>query len=353
MSEDKSKPASTSGIMPEDEAPRPTVIGRVPHQSPVAFKPTVIGTPVKPTTDLPKQDSVKPAVKPTVISGSGPSTKQSIPIAPIPVVPKVTTPSVITGTIRKGLEVTVEELKKRFPGESVLLLEKVVAILAGTVVETLTVVQCNALGQAVQREYSDLVGQSLTLVQDAVFQDSPRHLGRLYSLLEEIAQGFQPQKRFWQKSKTPFEELAEHKTELDQLRQILDSALPHLDRVRLGLEEVSAKMRLLASRVEAESLAAQYLADILEQKMETQKAQAAIMQSMNLTKVIANINDGIVLRAGSIQQLESLSSKIRDTVLSTLPSWIEKVSLVSKRPQTETDLYDLRRGIGDIVSSLR
>lgn len=341
MSEKDGYKPSTPGMLPGGRGP--TIIGKKNETENGLLRPTVIkGAPPAPTSQRPK-----PTVMPSITK---PSMQTNIP----PLSPSG--PSIMPGTVRQGVMVEISELAKRFPGIPETTLVQVKDVLKNTVAETLTTVQCGMWGTSAQRIYAGLVDSSLKLTQGKAVKDGSRHLSRLYELLQEIATSFSEESpqgfAFWKKRKGSNEVFTENQDELNQLRNTLEHLLPDIDIVRIGLEEVSTKLGELPSRIDAEALAGQYLADLFE-KSDMQKAQVLADQSMSLTKTIAHIQEGILLRNATIQEINALVVKIRETVLVTLPAWLEKASLVSSRHHTETDIYTLREGIDDIIQNLK
>lgn len=373
MSEDKSRDTSPSGTKPGVSTP--TMIGEVvipPKivESGTTIQPTTIGTPISPNAA---------AIKPTIIEvrvttrerpviHNGPTNIQPPPPSPVPAVPvsridsattspapKNVTPTLIPGTTRKPLEVASAELERAYLGTPPEILCLTCEILNKVFVETLTISQCSLWGVTAQKAYSDSVNASLELSSDKTFLDCSRHLSRLFSIISEIAASFEDKGHglaFWKKKCTPAEELADHSGEINQIRSILERALPKLDGIREKLELITREIEKSVRHIHAEALAAQYLADKLNSS-DQQKSHILQTQSISLMKTVALVQEGIALRNVTISQIEALSNKIRESVLVTLPAWMERVSFTFNNSPTDTDLFNLRSGIGDLLIQLK
>lgn len=319
------------------QKPKPTVI----VNNPVKPQPTVIGggeTNARPIV-------VKPT--PTVI-------------APAPVKPEgsmaIKNPSIIPGTVRKGFDVSTSDLGKVYPGASSEILTKVEMILKSTIVETLNTIACSQWGSKTQARYTELVSESLRLTSAQVVQDSIRHNIRLYELLEEIAVSFQFKNskvfQFWKKVQTPWEKLQSVRNELTQLREKLSRALPELRNTQSSLNDISLEFQKLVAELDAFSVSANYIADHLGSG--DSRSAHLLDQSVSLTKMIAHIQEGVILRTATVQEIDSIADRIQESVLSTLPAWIEKASLVLQRSSTnETERYVLRQGLEEIIQNIK
>lgn len=370
MSVDKSNPAPSTGIEPGDRKPTvigipvstqaphtPTVMGTFVSPPPQGAKPTIIGSGVStPTQHMPsvigtrvEVEGGKPKAIPQATTIQATVTKPQEPKT-------VDKPSVMPGTIRNGLEVTLQELEKAYPGNSRETLNRVLQILKGTIVETLRVVTCSQWGQSAQEKYQELVKDSLEITSKGEARDGTKHLSRLYTILEEIVLLFQNQGskglKFWEKKQTPWEKYLERQGELDQLRQYLGQILPTLRDQQRRIEEINDQAQNVSSEIDAYSIAAQYVADTLGPAHEL--SGHLLTQSMSLTKMIAQIQDGTILREAHGRAIDSLADRIQDGVLITLPGWIEHFSLISLNPSmSETDNYSLRQSLEDLVIKLK
>jgi hypothetical protein len=270
--------------------------------------------------------------------------------------PVIIKPSVMPGMIRKGLDVSVAELEKTFPGTSRETLDQTARILKDTIVESLGAVSCSQWGYEVQARYNELVNESLALASVKTVQDGARHNSRLYALLSEVAQAFRDNGphdfAFWKKQVTPQEKFEDAHDELEQLRGLLGNALPVLRAIQTRLEKLSHESLRLATELDASGIAAHYVADTLGAGDD--RSSHLMDQSVSLTKTIAHIREGILLRQESVQEIDALADRIQESVLTTLPAWIEKATLVFHNPSaTDTERYTLRQGLEDIVRQLK
>lgn len=342
MSENDNTGSSDSGMPPVVRTP--TIIGSgTSPEVPLKKGPTIIGTRVTPP---PEELLAKPT--PTII----PSTPQVA--APLTT---VRSPSLMPGTQYIPVVVEVAELKKEFPGASEDILTRVKTLLGGIVVTALTSAQCSTWGATVQREYSDLVDRGLALTQRRTVSDGVRHLGRLFTLLSEVSTSLIGTEshsvlKLWTKTEAPHEVLKDNEPEINQLRNLLGKLLPQLEQEVSEQRSFTIESENLIERVLVESLAGNHVSNLIPDH-EQSNAQILLSRSMSLMKTVGFIKEGIALRNAAIVSTEGLTEKIRDTVLGTLPMWMEKVSLLSHGQHTETELYELSQSAEAILQKLR
>ena len=337
-------------IAPADtpEKPKPTQVGTRPSMKPTAISGE--STPVDPPS------VVRIVTTPTAVHWNQsvpPSPATQTPATPKPAAPKVFAPTAL-GEVRKFVRVEVPALRIRFPGIPDKTLDQVRLLLGKIMLETLTLVQCKAWGQEVQQGYSDSVTLSLRLAEDKRVGDGTRHLLRLYTLLGEIHESFQEKRGFtlW-KGPTPWEMFKKHRQEIDQLRGLLQTSLPALENLNTEFEGLRDKLSELGIRLGASALAAEYLSDLFSHE-EDRKKQVLLERSVSLMQTVASIQAGLPTRAATMLAIDALTRKIRDTVLTTLPSWLEQVSFASTQSShTETELYSFRQGIDGILEKMK
>ena len=358
----------------EVKAVKPTVIAvketAQPSQSSATPKPTIIGGEAKGVAKSP-QGQPKPTVigggaNPTPITTS--TTKESevtrlktTVIGPPPEMPDkvktvaVSSQSVMPGVVRKGLEVSTVDLERLFPGYSRMTINLVAEILKSTIVDTLSMVSCSQWGGNVQAKYQKLVNESLKLTSAQAVQDGARHNVRLYELLQELVEAFRNEGSsglIFRKKINPEEKLREIREELDQLRDHLGRILPELRVTQERLEEIGSDSGKLAEELQAWSLGANYLADHIGPN--DSRSVHLMDQGISLTKMIAHVQEGIMLRNVTIQEVDALADRIQESVLVTLPAWLEKTSFTFRKTKvTDTEHYELRQGLEQIVNQLK
>ena len=312
---------------------RATVIapGGVPATVQGALRPA-------PTTVAP-QPGVAPIASPSASSGA-----QKAP------------PSVVPGTIRRGVEVSLPELVQRFPAAMPEALQQAQRLLQATIVDTLSATQAARWGEEAQQRYGALVDASLQITQATTLQTSLRHVARLHALLQGIAdEWLAPAKSpllFWKTSAGPAALLQASQGELAQLRQHLAEALPALRSLQAELQGIGSELAPLAVRLEAQSLAAHYLADLLDSGADP-RAYALLQRASALAQTVLHIHGGLQLRQGSQHSLDGLVHRIQDTVLMALPAWTEKVALATQARQlNDTERYALAQQLQGLLGLL-
>ncbi len=274
-------------------------------------------------------------------------------------------PSVVPGTIRRGVEVSLPELAQRFPAATPEALQHTQQLLQSTIVDTLSTAQAARWGDEAQQRYGALVDASLHITQSTTLQTSLRHIARLHALLQDMAEEWlAPAKtplRFWKRSAGPAERLQASQGELAQLRQHLADALPALRTLQADLQGVCSELAPLAVRLEALSLAAHYLADALtdtdtDGAGADPRAYALLQRASALAQTVVHIQGGLQLRQGSQHSLDGLIHRIQDTVLLALPAWMEQVALATQARQltgmNDTERYALAQQLQGLLGRL-
>lgn len=349
---------TSSGIKPEEtQLLKPTVM-----QSPSASKrsPTIIASEAQPV-----EVTVKPH-RPTVIDAKDePSEGEVSSVRPVPTTirpetsssmsfpnaPIVKQASVMPGGVEvKPLSVDYPILSSRFPGTSRETLEESMKIISRVVLETLTESECAQWGIELQQRYGKLADESLKFATSKQVQDSGRHLSRLYLLLDQLAASFQAKASFWSKPETPWEVLRRIDPEVQQLRNELDANLQGVLTAKGKLEALSNESEKLMTMLDAYNLAALYLADLVKNQHSTRSLND---RSLSLLRTMANVQEGMVLRQVTIDEIGSLAAKIQDAVLITLPAWLECAGMLAGKTCTETEMYKAREGLREIIDVLK
>jgi hypothetical protein len=369
-----------SGCKPEKRTP--TIIGGGGNGG--KMTPTVIPGSVPPK----KEEDKKPHLQPTTIVGSQPPASlkpaatqinpaiignkaagvvapagekspaaSATVIKPTPHPVVIDKPSAIVGVVRKGLEVTREELLKQFPGTDEEVVERARKQLAQVVIEVLDEGTCAQWGMAPQKEYGALVEESLQLSGDQAVQNCARHLARLLVLLTEVASAFQDNHAggFFRKRKNPWEKFQEIRPEIVQLAGLLSGLSPTVFDLKRKLDSLDVKYVGLIKKLDAESISARYLADKFSRSSGKENAaQALLDRSLSLAQATAQVQQGRILRQSTVQEIGKLISRIQDGVLNKLPAWIEQVGVFqTKGALTDTDRYNCRQGIDDVINHVR
>lgn len=340
------KPTGASSGMPPGTR-KPTVLGErvvAPH------KPTTIGTPV--TTPL-----TKPAAssRPTVIPQGEPRAQGKQVETP-----KVENPSVIPGTVRKPLSISFADLTNFFPGALNEILVKAERVIEGVIVETLRAQQCAQWGFATQQRYGTVVNRVTEVADHPKVRESERHLASLYTLLEKVSNAFSGQtSRGWgifgKDEEDPGQVFDGVKQELAQLQQLLTVLLPELLEVGSLFDAIDAESKALEEDLEAQALAAEYIAHILgREKPGSQNENLLLERKASLLLTKAELQRSAVLRVTVAESIQKLALRVQDGVMRTLPTWVESVSHWRRnKVQTATDTFMLRQGLEQLLNQLK
>jgi hypothetical protein len=372
----------------------PSSSGKVPKErKPTTFKPKG-ETPMAPTVFDPSkrkgtEGETQPArsVTPTVIQGTRPEqVQEDLPpvrptvMAPPPVpkdvvaprptafvppttpspapAPMVSQPSVIQGTVRKGIEVSVDDLLKRFPGTSRETLEEAQSILKRKVLELLGDVECTKWGERAQHEFGELTGRSLTLVGHDTVEDCERHLSRLFTVLNELADAIQDNGGMlppWKKRPELKDLYEEHEEEISQLRGLLKTNYPVLAEVEAKLVSLVAEYHTLSTTLDAEYCAAMYVADVLlDKRSKSREIGILLSRAGSLQETVANVQQSQLLREQAAGQLQQLAARVQNGVLNALPVWLEQITLALQQAKvTPTETFTLRKALTEVVQKLK
>jgi hypothetical protein len=289
--------------------------------------------------------------KPTVIP-SGKPISASASASASGLSPK---PFVVPGTIRTGLVVEANELATLFPSASTEVIAVARDLLGNTILESLSQEQAATWGIQDQRVYSELVDESLTISTSAILQTSLHHMDRLQSILKSLAESMldSPKKgfKFWRNEKSSLALLEESLNELTQLRKALASYLPELKVMQADIQSVGLNLINLSTRLTAQSVAANYLAD--QFNAADIRTQALTQQSIAMQQLTAHIQSGMVLRQSSLHTISTLVQRIQETVLIALPGWIEKISLVAQaKVLNDTEQYSMGQELQTLIDKL-
>ncbi len=367
MSEDSgNKTPPSSGIGPGGR--RPTVIGvRVmlnkESEKPAVLKPTVIGPTNPATTPLPPPTAIGTIPKATVLlKKEVQATQTPPPKAPLlPTKPTdLTKPSGIPGaTVRKGVDVSIDDLAKHLRGVSAEALEQAQKILKQTMPDSLTDTQCAMWGSERHKKFGELIEKSLKLAESPCVRDGERHLSHLHTLLEELHEALQSKNRpagfltSILKQKSPWEKFRDMNPELNQIRALLSQLLPKIIDAKTSLASLPSEFKTLATSLEAEAIAGSYLAKECLKGKQT-AVQVLMDRSSSLLGTVTHISQNSLSREQVISHLGQLVACIQNGVLSALPAWIDSVTLTLRRSsQTETDMYGLREGLERIIDQLK
>lgn len=261
------------------------------------------------------------------------------------------------GTVRNGIEASVADLERVCPRIPQRVIERARSILRGTFTDTLTSVTCSEWGMAAQQQYGELVEQSLAIMSDSRLESGIAHAVRLQALLTEIGEAVEENAsgglldRVWRR-RNPREMLEEHKSEIDKIKGLLKGILPSLRNAQMHLEEINVTAEMLAAEIDAWSVSALYLADLLGQGVE--HVDDLLVQGRALMGTVASIREGILARRANAQQVNVLADRIQEVVLGSLPSLLEGITVrLIQKTLSPTDRRTIVEGVQEIINHLK
>jgi hypothetical protein len=333
----------------------PTIIGAGQKPAPVsAPKPTVM-----PISDAKPKPTSMPAGTPVAQKPPAPIPTALVPKpAPVVTTPVVKIPSAMHGTVRKGIEVSLADLKQGLPELDVQTLDEVRRFLASIVVDVLDDGDCVRWETDVQMQFSHLTDESVKVLQSAAIQSAITHLTRLNVLLGEIHEAFEEGKgggmfSSWRRS-DPRHEYDERKDEINQLRMLLQSLYPQVLEVIDVMTSSTTSFDALEHKLVVRSCAARYLSDIFVRLSRERAAEAMMSRGVSLMQTVSNIKQGNLMRTQTVASYRHIAERIQNVVLNELPAWVQAVTVVFQQAQiTKTDQVQLRTGLDTILQRLK
>lgn len=315
---------------------RPTSLGELPGATkaepspapllqPTGIKPSPIqASPTKLAPTLAPAYASEPAstvisVKPTGLP-KGEPLPRVVEVAPVHA-------SALPGIQRKAVEVSLEDLGRRFPGLDVSLKTRVQGLLAGVCPESMDTGAWMSFGTQVQEDVAKLVKERLALMESAETRAVTQYLTRLQALLAEVLDAMEG--GFFKKS--PQKVWEGVSAEVRQLEGLLNQAASKLMGLTGRMDALVAKNREAGVAVSAVALVADYLTDkvgaqagsILVSRMTALSTSQALtleqIQTLELDKNTVQelailVQDGVLLKLPAVySQLADLSAKPSDT----------------------------------------
>jgi hypothetical protein len=224
-------------------------------------------------------------------------------------------------------------------------------------------------GQTAQAEYGTLMNECLEMSQSPELQHAVTHLTRLQEILEgidleklkEVGQGLMAKFLGTSREKV-LEVFTSTQSELTHLMKLLQDAIPSLLDLKKRLSDTKERVKELSSKLQAESLAAEFVVGYMRKSGMSDKAKmhAQILEgrSMALTGTVAQITGSNSMFEIQINQPLNVITCVQDTVLTKVPAWLGnymalKLLFERKSKPTETQLTELGHKLSEILSTIR
>jgi hypothetical protein len=310
---------------------------------------------------------LKPTIVPTPVRRAKPSGSPATPAKDAPARHDLTTlqPTMVSGASPDRLNVTTAELRRLSPKTGGAVLDAALAVLSPLVPGRMTERKAILWGHDLQRSFADAVADALQLSQQPVMVRMQGHVSRLLEILEsfDLAAVARPEaagisgllKSFNRKTDTLIE-LGSARAELAQLVGLMDVGLEGLLALREQLQANAAEQQKMAVEVEANALAALYLAEHFRLS-DGAIADRLVERSMSLTQTLAQIRGDESLRNLQVDAPLRTITAIQNVTLVSMPDFLASLgalsTLRSDRAVTPTEARELTHKLRNIVSQLQ
>lgn len=295
-------------------------------------------TAMRPATPERTSDSATGPARSLAPTTMKPSAPPPQPLAPAPM--KL---SVMPGVQRKGMDVSLEELVRRFPGVDQEVLQAAQGVLAGVYLADMTAVGWVGFGMPVQDELSGLVKKRLELAQTSDVRAAGAHLARLHQLLSEVLEAFngglfkRSPERVW----------SDCKVEVAHVEQLLRTAGSTLIAQMQVLEAQKAPAQECKKRLDATAQAAEFLTD----KVPAEAGGVLVGRVGSLTASQATLQDHLAFIEADMTQQRELALLVQDGVLVKLPALYTNLAGLAGKP-TETERFLASEKLTDLLHTL-
>lgn len=317
-------------------------------------------------------------LRPTVIGPSGASLRKAAhagtppdalpapaaaPQAPAPVVRQATA---IPGAQRERIDVPPGELERLSPGATASAYMQARALIGAFLVDKATERKAILWGHDLQKAYSDLMSQALTLSRSPVLRKVEGYLARTMDILGSIdlvaacghgASGVVGRmlQRVNARIDTPAE-LQQAQAELDELVALMSAALQELLDLKDGLLDAAERTDAASAQIEAAAIAALFLSQHLRNRKDA-VAQRFAERAMSLTQTLALIREGGATRNVQLEQPIRMVGTIQDVALLMLPGLTGSIASIAARSAakaviTPTEAGELAYRLRDILERL-
>jgi hypothetical protein len=333
-----SKPAPTRLGNPDAEgaaSAQPSPVAPSPVARPTGFKPTAM-----PGAQPPKEPA--PATVPTSVARPTAMPSRAPAAAPVPAQPMRA--SALPGTQRKPLDVSYAELVARFPGTDAKVLEQARALLAGVSPHTTAATAWLNFGVPAQEGLSELVKERVALMDTSPARSVSQHLARLLHLLRDVLDAMDG--GFFKKPAAAVWEA--HAGEVRQLEALLTGASPDLATMLGALSALTAKNQAASETLHANSLAAEYLVDLVG----GEAGHLLVSRATALTSSMGLALEQIQMLTQDATQVQELTTLVQNGVLLQLPAVYSQMAGLSTKP-SDTQRYLATEKLNDIVNFIQ
>lgn len=256
---------------------------------------------------------------------------------------KAITPSSMPGLRRTGLEVSLEELRARFPNNSELELDRTRGVLAGVMLANATSATWLEFGLPAQEELAVMVRDRLETVQQPTVRVVAQHLARMQALLGDVLEAFEG--GFFRRS--PDVVWNAVKTEVQALETLLKAGSGDLGQQLKAFEEQKAKVPALTLRLSSTALAVDYLTD-----KQADAAGLLVGRLASLTGSQALLREHEAHLGSDIENVQDLSTLVQAGVLVKLPAVYTQLAALTGKPN-DTQRFLAAEKLNDVLRVIK
>jgi len=304
---------------------------------PTSFKPTTI-----PQSETKPNDPEEPkaSFKPT-------SWESKVPPPEVKPVHQPIGPSKLPGQERHTLDVSFDEVKKKFIAYDDDIIQATRDTLCGVIIESMDTQATMMFGVKVQQSYSIIVDKWLKVLEGDQVRTTGRHVQRLKEVLQTVADSLtagQP----WFRRETIQGRFDKVKPEIEQLRQLLRTGEQQLSVANRELTELKLSTQRLIKEATGYMLACEYIIP----KLPEDKGRLLNDRGMSLTKTISLLQTQAMKLDQDEQNITALLTNIQDGVLIALPALLSTVATAVQDEKNDTQRFVVRDQLMDVIRKL-
>jgi len=297
----------------------------------VSYQPTII----RPSTVV---TNVNPTFKPTVVTSIQETPKQTQPPVSFQVTP-------MKGHVRKSLDPIELKLDSRYSGVDVTIMNMLKRRISEIVLETLTTMNCENLGNELQSRFNQILTGSISVFQNPNLKNGQRHLSRLRIILKESLDELENGKGFLRRKVDSGELLTKLCVEVNQLKSIISTTIEEMEVIKQDLNRFWSQLTELCDTLSSEMLVVEVLMDLVSEDHKN----VLIRRGLSIGQTLAQIKTQYSIYDGMLQSTTELMQSMHDAVYIQLPAMLQCIMSNSTGDMTDTQKYVISESMKSII----